>query len=70
LSRGDLTEAEWRPLKELLPAERGRKSRPAFDNRPIVNRILWCIGTGAPWRDLRLGPPARLHDKLVPDAGQ
>jgi transposase len=52
LSRGDLTEAEWRRLKDLLPAERGRKSRPALDNRMIVNGILWRIRTGAPWRDL------------------
>jgi transposase len=52
LSRGDLTEAEWRLLKDLLPAERGRKSRPALDNRLIVNGILWRIRTGAPWRDV------------------
>jgi transposase len=52
LSRGDLNEAEWRLLKDLLPAERGRKSRPSGDNRPIVNGILWRIRTGAPWRDV------------------
>lgn len=52
MSRGDLTESEWRLLKDLLPPERGRKNRPAFDNRPIVNGILWRIRTGAPWRDV------------------
>jgi transposase len=52
VSRGDLSEAEWRLLRDLLPAERGRKSRPAGANRPIVNGILWCIRTGAPWRDV------------------
>lgn len=52
MSRGDLSEAEWRLLKDLLPAERGRKSRPALDNRMIVNGILWRIRTGAPWRDV------------------
>ena len=52
MSRGDLSEAEWRLLRDLLPAERGRKSRPAGDNRPIVNGILWRIRTGAPWRDV------------------
>jgi transposase len=52
LSRGDLSETEWRLLKGFLPAERGRKSRPAFDNRVIVNGILWRIRTGAPWRDV------------------
>lgn len=52
MSRGDLSEAEWRLLRDLLPAERGRKSRPAQDNRKIVNGILWRIRTGAPWRDV------------------
>ena len=52
MSRGDLSEAEWQLLRDLLPAERGRKSRPAGDNRPIVNGILWRIRTGAPWRDV------------------
>ena len=51
MSRWDVSEAEWRLLEPLLP-ERGRKSRPAFDNRQIVNGILWRIRTGAPWRDL------------------
>ena len=46
MSRGDLSEAEWRLLKDLLPAERGRKSRPSGDNRPIVNGILWRMRTG------------------------
>lgn len=52
MSRGDLTEAEWRLLKDLLPPERGRKNRPALDNRLIVNGILWRIRTGTPWRDV------------------
>ena len=52
MSRGDLSEAEWRLLKDLLPPERGRKNRPALDNRAIVNGILWRIRTGAPWRDV------------------
>lgn len=33
MSRGDLSESEWQALKELLPSERGRQSRPASDNR-------------------------------------
>ena len=52
MNSGDLSEAEWRLLETLLPPERGRKCWPAFDNRQIVNGILWRIRTGAPWRDL------------------
>jgi transposase len=44
LSRGDLTEAEWRVLKVLLPIERetgkGSRGRPPEDNRNVVNSWL------------------------------
>jgi transposase len=56
LSRGDLTEVEWRILKVLLPIEReaGKRGRgrPPEDNRNIINGILWRLRTGAPWRDV------------------
>jgi transposase len=56
LSRGDLTEAEWRVLKELLPVERppGKRGRgrPPQDNRNVINGILWRLRTGTPWRDV------------------
>ena len=54
LSRGDLSEAEWRILKDLLPIEpenRGRGRRPE-QNRSIINGILWRLRCGAPWRDV------------------
>jgi transposase len=54
LSRGDLSEAEWRVLKELLPIEpsmRGRGRRPT-ENRAVLNGILWRLRCGAPWRDV------------------
>jgi transposase len=54
LSRGDLTEAEWRILKGLLPIEpenRGQ-GRPPEGNRSIVNGIPWRLRCGAPWRNV------------------
>ncbi len=54
LSRGDLTEAEWHILKDLLPIEpenHGR-GRPPEQNRAIINGILWRLRCGAPWRDV------------------
>ena len=47
-----LTDAIWDKLGPLLPAETGRKCRPAKDNRKMVEGILWRFRTGAPWRDL------------------
>jgi len=56
LSRGDLTEAEWRVLKGLLPVEReaGKRGRgrPPQDNRNIINGILWRLRCGTAWRDV------------------
>jgi transposase len=54
LSRGDLSEAEWRVLKDLLPIEpsmRGRGRRPT-ENRAVLNGILWRPRCGAPWREV------------------
>ena len=56
MSRGDLTEVEWRILRVLLPIERdvGKRGRgrPPEDNRNVINGILWRLRTGAPWRDI------------------
>ena len=53
MSRCDLTEAEWRVLKGLLPIEaanRGRGRPP--ENRSIINGILWRLRCGTPRRDV------------------
>lgn len=52
LSRGDLSDAEWRVLRDLLPPDDGRPGRPAEETRSVVNGILWRLRTGAPWRDV------------------
>ena len=52
MSRGDLSEQEWRVLEGLLPPERGRRGRPPLDRRATINGILWRLRTGAPWRDV------------------
>ncbi len=52
MSRGDLGEAEWHALEQLLPPARGRRGRPPLDRRATINGILWRLRTGAPWRDV------------------
>ncbi|RFC66503.1 transposase, partial [Fulvimarina endophytica] len=52
MARGDLTDEEWAVIGELLPSERGRKSRPAYDNRRFLNGMLFVLRAGCPWRDV------------------
>ncbi|SNT00413.1 transposase, IS4 family [Sphingomonas laterariae] len=52
MARGDLTDEEWAVVEGLLPSERGRKSRPAHDNRRYLNGMLHVLRVGCPWRDL------------------
>lgn len=56
MSWGDLTEAEWRVLKDFLPIEPSNhgRGRPPEQNRSIINGILWRLRCGAPWRDVLL----------------
>jgi len=51
LSRGDLTDAQWRILDRLLP-DRGERGPEIEDKRRIVNGILWVLRAGAQWRDM------------------
>lgn len=52
MARGDLTDNEWALVGALLPAERGRWSRPAQDNRRFLNGMLYVLRVGCPWRDM------------------
>lgn len=47
-----LSDDEWAVIGPLLPPERGRWARPASDNRPYFEGMLWMARTGAQWRRL------------------
>ena len=49
----EITEGEWKRIKDELPPERtGKKGRPAKNNRNMLNGMLWIARTGAQWRQL------------------
>jgi transposase len=52
MSRGDLTDKQWKRLQPLLPPQKPRRGRPAKSHRQLLDAILWIDRTGAPWRDL------------------
>lgn len=52
MARGDLSNDQWEVIGTLLPPERGRKSRPAMDNRRFLNGMLHVLRVGCPWRDM------------------
>lgn len=55
--RYELTSSGWNRIKRMLPPapppKSGKRGRPAkYDNRRIINGILWLAGSGTPWREL------------------
>jgi len=62
IHRYEIADEQWERIKNMLPAEHpkfGKRGRPAkYDNRSMVNGILWIAKSGAPWRELpeRYGP--------------
>ena len=54
--RFEVSDYEWSRIKEILPEEHpaeGKRGRPSkYDNRTILNGIVWMARSGAPWRDL------------------
>ncbi|MYQ97565.1 MULTISPECIES: IS5 family transposase [unclassified Streptomyces] len=66
MGRGELTDAAWERIAPLLPGVDGR-GRPWRDHRQVINRVLWRLRTGAPWRDLpeRYGPWQTVHERFA-----
>ena len=47
-----LSDEAWELIGSLLPPERGRGCRPAGDNRPFFEGMMWMARTGSQWRQL------------------
>ena len=54
--RYELKDSEWNRIAEMLPKEHppeGKRGRPTkYDNRTVMNGIVWIARSGAPWREL------------------
>ena len=66
MTRLILSEQMWVKLSPLLPAETGRRSRPAKSNRMMIEGILWRLRCGAPWRDMpeAFGPWSSVYNRF------
>ncbi|WP_367666951.1 transposase [Streptomyces sp. DG2A-72] len=63
VTRGDLTDAEWRLIEPHLPLG---AFEPISDLRSYFNAVMWRFRTGSPWRDVpeNYGSWSTIYDRL------
>ncbi len=47
-----MTDAQWERIEPLLPSNAGKRGHPFWENRKVVEGIVYRYRTGIPWRDL------------------
>lgn len=64
MKRYELTDQQWQWIEPLLPKRTATTGRPPQDPRQMLNGILWCLCSGAPWRDVpeRFGSWQTVYD--------
>lgn len=50
--RYELTDGQYKQVKDLLPGKVGDPGRSGADNRRFLNGVLWVLRSGAHWHDL------------------
>ena len=48
--RHDISDELWARIESIFPDSKGKRGRPARDNRSFFNAVLWIMRSGAPWR--------------------
>ena len=49
----ELTDDAWYIIQPLLPKRpTGKRGRPWWEHREVLDVILWIFRTGVPWKDL------------------
>jgi len=63
--RHELSEAQWRLVEPILPANGGRGGQWRC-HRELLDAMFWKLNTGAGWRDLpeRYGPWQSVYDRF------
>jgi hypothetical protein len=51
LDRHGLSDEQWERVRPVLHGKVGDRGGPAFDNRRMLEAVLWIAATGAPWRN-------------------
>ena len=67
VKRYELSNEQWRRIKDLLPGKEGDPGRHGEDNRLFVNAVLWVLRSGARWCDLpeRYGKWKSVHKRFT-----
>lgn len=65
--RYELSNEQWRRIKDQLPGKKGDPGRNGEDNRLFVNAVLWVLRSGARWSDLpeRFGKWKTVHKRFT-----
>ncbi|RMG18623.1 MAG: transposase, partial [Planctomycetota bacterium] len=51
MGRPELTNEQWRPIRDLFSRPATRRGKPRHPRR-LLDGAFWILRTGAPWRGL------------------
>ena len=67
MKRYEITDTQWKAIKDFLPGKSTDVGRTAKDNRLFINAVLWILRSGARWADLpiRYGKYKSVHKRFT-----
>ena len=67
MKRYEITDTQWKAIKDFLPGKSTDVGRTAKDNRLFINAVLWILRSGARWADLpiRYGNYKSVHKRFT-----
>ena len=52
MGKYDLSDNQWKQIKDEIPPKKSRSGQPRRDPRELINAIIWVARTGSPWCEL------------------